>query len=712
MQKVFKHYLLLFFLCLASVQVFSQQVIELKRSEGLHHIGRQALVYEDHSINKGISEIVALSPDSFRLANEDLPNFNVTKAGIWLKIRLTTQERGQWMIEAAYSSIVKVNFYSFKKGVQTSAMKSGIKVPTNERTLLGGHILFETGLLPGDTMDCYLRFENEGPLVTPLKAGDITEFFNQDHYENFLHGAYFGIMLLMVLYNLFLYFTNRDVVYVYYILYIVFSALFIAFFLGYVLMMPTWLRYVFSVVPVFIPACFGFFGLLFTIRFLNTKKHAPRLHKFIIVFLWLVTLPVFIAFSGFAHESVGLIQVFGVILALLCLATGITVLKKGYRPAKFYVFGFGAYMIGLLILIITNVSHYSIGGLERYALELGSAIEAVMLSFAIGDKLNIANIERQKAQAQTLVALQENERLIKEQNAMLERKVKERTIELEEQKEIVEEKNKEIVDSINYAKRIQYTLLAHDQFLNEHLPEHFVLFKPKDIVSGDFYWATSVGGEAQSSKLKVPNGASSELQTPNSELFYLAVCDSTGHGVPGAFMSLLNISLLNEAITERKLKEPNKIFDHVRARLIESISKEGQQDGFDGLLLMLERNGQEINVQYAAANNPPVLVRNGSIEELNADKMPVGKGERTDAFSLHTIRVQKGDLLVLYTDGYADQFGGPKGKKFKYKQLDKLVLDNSAADLKQLKQTLETTFDEWKGDLEQVDDVCIIGIRF
>lgn len=273
-------------------------------------------------------------------------------------------------------------------------------------------------------------------------------------------------------------------------------------------------------------------------------------------------------------------------------------------------------------------------------------------------------------------------KIIVQQNASLQSQ----KTELLQKNHIIEEKQKEIVDSINYAKRIQYTLLAHDNFLKENLPEHFVYFKPKDIVSGDFYWATKKNNK-----------------------FYLAVCDSTGHGVPGAFMSLLNIGFLTEAINEKGIEEPSRVFDHVRQRLIENISKEGQKDGFDGILVCIDEISKTIT--YSAANNAPVLVSNDVYNELSADRMPVGIGERKELFELFTMNYKKGDVLYLYTDGYADQFGGPKGKKFKYKQLNELLLTVSAKPLVEQKIGLDNAYEKWRGDLEQIDDVCIIGIK-
>jgi serine phosphatase RsbU (regulator of sigma subunit) len=212
------------------------------------------------------------------------------------------------------------------------------------------------------------------------------------------------------------------------------------------------------------------------------------------------------------------------------------------------------------------------------------------------------------------------------------------------------------------------------------------MFNPKDIVSGDFYWATE-----------------------HNNKFYLAICDSTGHGVPGAFMSLLNMGFLSEAVKEKNIEEPHEIFNYVRLRLINSISSEQQKDGMDGILLCVDRTTNQIT--YSAANNEPILVSNNKVIELPKDKMPVGKGEKNESFTLHQVTASKGDVLYLYTDGYADQFGGPKGKKFKYKQLNDLLLNSCHDDLNQQKEILLSSFINWKGNLEQVDDVLIVGIK-
>jgi len=262
----------------------------------------------------------------------------------------------------------------------------------------------------------------------------------------------------------------------------------------------------------------------------------------------------------------------------------------------------------------------------------------------------------------------------------------------DKQKELIEEKQKEIIDSINYARRIQNTLLAQHDFLNKMFQNYFIFFKPKDIVSGDFYWAA-------------------EKKSDSSEqLIYLAVCDSTGHGVPGAFVSLMNISFLNEAINDKDLEQPNEIFNYVRKRLTDSISKDGQKDGFDGILICWNKTKNIIT--YAAANNKPVISTKEGYSELPCDKMPVGIGYKNNSFTLFSIPYQKDETLYLYTDGFADQFGGPKGKKYKYKAMNEFLQKLFVTSLKDQENLINQEFNNWKGDLEQVDDVCVVGLTF
>ncbi len=262
--------------------------------------------------------------------------------------------------------------------------------------------------------------------------------------------------------------------------------------------------------------------------------------------------------------------------------------------------------------------------------------------------------------------------------------------ETQHQKHIIEEKHKEITDSINYAERIQRSFIATKEILHENLNDYFVYFLPKDIVSGDFYWAS-----------KLNNGN-----------FALVTADSTGHGVPGAIMSLLNITSLEKAI--ENYTEPSEILNSTRKTIIERLKKdgspEGGKDGMDASLTVYDFKNNKLII--AAANNPIWIVRGVEVIEVKPDKMPVGKHDKdTISFTQQEVQLQSGDVVYTLTDGFPDQFGGEKGKKFMSKTLKSLLLSNSHLPMLQQKQILEKTFIDWVGNNEQVDDVTLIGVR-
>lgn len=267
-------------------------------------------------------------------------------------------------------------------------------------------------------------------------------------------------------------------------------------------------------------------------------------------------------------------------------------------------------------------------------------------------------------------------------------------VEILKQKDIIEEKNKSITDSIHYAKRIQKALLASESTLKKNLTEYFVLYKPKDIVSGDFYWAQNI-----------------------NDNFLICTADCTGHGVPGAFMSLLGISYLNEITRERNVNNPAQVLEKLRSEIILNLGADENIEGSnavnDGMdMVLCNFKFKEMTLDFACSNNPLWLIRNGEFIEFKGDKMPVGRyyGE-LKSFTPRSIALQKGDLIYTLTDGYADQFGGTNGKKFKYKPLQDLLVKIARLPLSEQQVILEKNITEWRGKLEQVDDILIIGIK-
>lgn len=261
--------------------------------------------------------------------------------------------------------------------------------------------------------------------------------------------------------------------------------------------------------------------------------------------------------------------------------------------------------------------------------------------------------------------------------------------ELGEKNKVIAEKNQAITDSIEYARNIQRSILLPDDEFKKMLPESFVFYRPQSIVSGDFYWG--YGGDG---------------------IISVACCDCTGHGVPGACMSMLCSTLLNEAVIEKRISNPASVLDYVRKMIITSLkqTETSQKDGMDAVLIML--NTQNLVLQFAATNNPLIMVRDGKLIEHPRDKQPVGffSGEMKP-FTLREVQLQKGDVLYMFSDGFKDQNGGPKNKKLGSTSLKEMLFSIHQYPMKGQKDKTEKIFTEWLGTNEQVDDVLVIGIR-
>ncbi|MEZ4939150.1 MAG: SpoIIE family protein phosphatase [Crocinitomicaceae bacterium] len=291
----------------------------------------------------------------------------------------------------------------------------------------------------------------------------------------------------------------------------------------------------------------------------------------------------------------------------------------------------------------------------------------------------------------------------------------------EHQKELVEEKNKEILDSINYAKRIQTAILPPDHLIKKSLPNSFVLYLPKDIVAGDFYWMETVG----SSKYQV-DSSQSQLGTDYLEptTILIAAADCTGHGVPGAMVSVVCNNGLNRSVREFGLTDPGKILDKTREIVIQEFEKSEEEvkDGMDIAMVSIEQQQEEgsalaqhscSKLKYSGAHNPLWIIRNGSneIEEIKANKQPIGKYSEPEPFTTHHIELFSGDQVYIFSDGYADQFGGDKGKKMKSSNFKRYLLEIKDQDVQEQKLLLKNQFEKWRGEFEQLDDVCVIGFR-
>ena len=286
-------------------------------------------------------------------------------------------------------------------------------------------------------------------------------------------------------------------------------------------------------------------------------------------------------------------------------------------------------------------------------------------------------------------AILEMRKSLKEYSEEMEAKVKERTIEIRKQKEIIEAKNKDITASISYAERIQTASLPSLDIIEEELNEYFILFKPKDIVSGDFYWFTKI-----------------------DDLFIIAAIDCTGHGVPGAFMSLVGLNLLSAIVLENHITEPHMILEELHKRVQSALrqSSTANQDGMDAAICVI--NKKKNIVEFSGARNPLIYIQNNEIYKIKGDRKSVGgKQSAAKSFTKHTVNIETDTSFYIFSDGYQDQFGGPNNRKFMVKNMYKMFMENHHKPMKEQQIIYNDIIESWMSLTDQIDDILLIGFK-
>jgi len=343
------------------------------------------------------------------------------------------------------------------------------------------------------------------------------------------------------------------------------------------------------------------------------------------------------------------------------------------------------------------------------AARIGYVIIALLMVFGYVRWRTIKLLHRQQELEEEIEKATRQIRKQKEKVESQRDEIKAQRDELKIQRDLVLSQKQEITDSINYARKIQSAVIPDQAHMESIMPEYFVLFRPRDIVSGDFYWVKEI-----------------------RNFLVVAVGDCTGHGVPGAFMSMLGISLLNEQVGESHFDKPGEILDRLRKKVKYTLTQEGrfkeQKDGMDMVLVMLDRNTREL--QFAGAFNPLYLLRDKSVAgytgmerfpsldsgehrmfEVKGDPQPIAIHESEYDFTTWTIQLMEGDVIYLFTDGFPDQIGGKLGKKFLTRNFKKTILELQHLSMIEQKKSLESTLDEWMTGYEQVDDITVMGIK-
>jgi len=675
-----------------------------------------AFIYLDCNQQLSFQEIVNLQNTFVKYSDTVTWNPN---CAYWVKITInnTLPHEYEWVLNLGkdfnlidvFDPLPALNQYAHKR--------NGIFVSPTDRNIdeMVSQAKVRVNFLPKSKKTLFIRYQNinNRPIKADLKLIKKDKFEEDVKYRNLSQGIFQGLIWIMVFYNFLIFVLNRERVYLYYSLYLLGTALF--------LMVMSSLALdgvngeVFHFIWYFAGLCVAFY-FMFMRAFLKTEELFPKLDKGI---LWAIRIQfgvvAFVMLYYILTKNVKLIAILYtysivvqsafILVVLVVLVTRIRKNKDKNKNKLIYFFVLGS--LGLIAGAVTGnllnwfeLAPRAVGGAF---VQVGIVSEILLFSMGLGYRMKLNEKEKQTAQENLIIQLKENESLQRTLNQELEQKVQERTQEIEQQKEQInkknhqlEETNKKMTDSITYAARIQAAILGDITQLEEELGNAFILFRPRDIVSGDFYWLKKIEVEEKSYKIFV-------------------VADCTGHGVPGAFMTVMGVDSLEEIVRQEKTWKPDQILYKLDKRITAATTQRqstGRQirDGMDIVILVFEEGTNK--AYFAGAKNPLFHIRgNEHLLTKGSTSAIGGTSKKEKSFSMHEITYQKGDVFYLYSDGFQDQFGGEKGMKYMSKLFREKLVAISNFPMATQKEILDKEFVEWKGTQSQTDDVILAGIR-
>ncbi len=694
-----------------------------------HH----AAYFEDRSGALGIEEVMKLDSGSFQKIRSHRKNFGRPLQPVWVRFKVKNpSDRSQdpVLLETSRAMTNKIRLYQVRNGEVVDHMRSGDHVPFSEHPFTHRRPIFPVQLKAGETNTFYLKIEAEGAtVVLSLKAWTKEAFQSFDQKERLLLGLFYGFLIFVILIFSFFYFELKERSFLFYFLYVINIGLLLFCLDGFSY------RFFFPEAPYLADRAVLFFSfssimlhLLYGRDYLRFWKYLPRTDRLAKTLILLAGIGILM---GCSYGTLYLVafpfsHVFSFFSPVFLLACSIYLRSKGHAISIRFLLAFGTLIVGIIFLLLGNVGLIPPSPVTVHWLKIGVLGEVIFLSLTMAEKYRQLRLEKEQARKESLEKLQELNKLKDEYNKELEEKVAQRTAQLEERTEELEieraklrEVNQNVFSSIRYAERIQNAILPRKEEIEPLFRDHFIFFRPRDIVSGDIYWMARVRTSTpeENSPSSIPQVVSKQpAVAEGSELIVFAAVDCTGHGVPGAFLSILGHDILNRTVQDPQVNSPGQALQHLDDAVQRTFERsqggdESIKDGMDMGMCALDRS--RMILYFAGAQNPCYIIREGELFELKGDKQVIGGSTPNEEkkFTDHRFEVQQGDAIYLFSDGYPDQFGGPKGKKFKYKAFKELLIQVHHKEMSEQHRIIEETFDDWKGEHEQIDDVLVIGVR-
>ncbi len=721
--------------------IFAQTVIDLQNPNLPKYLGEYCKILEDKEGQFSITEVINLEKQAlFKASTNEVPNFQITPFTYWLQFELKNNSQEKFFLEIDKGDIDSLSLYHIQADTVTKVFHIGQLVPFKTRFHQGHQFIFPLNLVENTTQTFFIRVKSIKPLAIPLVIAKESTMTWLSYRQDITQGMYFGFALLIILYNLFIWFSVRDKLYLIYVVYVAMLSITLADFKGISASL------LFVNFESFNPYTIGIYGVagslanIFSVLFLETKRQLPKNHKILVFLILCYFISALLGFLGFRFASCISVNAIALISSFYLLYTSWILYKQGFKPAKFYLYAFGSFLFCVIAQFSGNLGLLPANAFTLQAMQLGSAAEMLLLSLALADKINSLKVDNEKAKADLLV-------IVQEQNAVLEQKVATRTQELHENNMMLEVQNEEIKQqqeelltinetlgiqhietelqkqraentlielqdttqrlnqSIKYAQNIQQVILPDTALINSFFKEHFTIYLPKDVVSGDFYWFTNL------SDTIIDN------QSYQRALFALADC--TGHGVPGAFVTMVCNTLLYEAVEIAKIESPAKILQNLDIRIQKILRQhEGKNsDGLDISLCLFEKQAhQKIEITFAGSHTYIYYFENLThaenhiITKMSGDRITIGgNSNNKQKFNNQIFTQQKGQVIYFSTDGYTDQNDANRNRLGLQNLRTMLGAFQNTA-LNEQKQILIDALNQHQKEQPQRDDISVVGL--
>ncbi|PKR80052.1 hypothetical protein CW751_11840 [Brumimicrobium salinarum] len=678
-------------------------------------IANKALKYEDKDYVINIEQLIINDTLKYDSIHKPIETIDFTSSRWIVKFNARNPFSAKKLaLETGRPITDKVNLYEVKNKEIVNTWKSGDFMPFADKTVKHRKNIFPIDFEKNETKHFYLVLESDGEMINlPLTFWEQRSFYIDDYSNNLFHGFYFGVLAVVVIIFFFFYIILKEISFLYYILYVAFQFMLQFSLEGFThqFFFPNSV-YLSSISVLLSAAGAVIFVILYAANFLKIKQRSKKWNKYfngillallLIVIMSLIPGPT----HAFAYPLVNLLSLVGTVSIIIAI---ISLNRKGYKVNKAFSLGFIILIVGSTIFILGNLGIFGDAMISELSLKISSGLEILALSLSMAQRYKELQEEKENIQQEALETL--------------EIQVEDRTKELRQKREELEIQNKNMLDSIKYAERIQNAILPTEKHIKSVIPDSFILYKPRDIVSGDFYFVENVTSKS-------------------GEKFSLfGAIDCTGHGVPGAFMSFLGNNFLSQSIKIDEINTTGQALDFLNQGIFKSLKiKEYEEagvtirDGMDLTLCGLNRSKNKLyfsgaknaiqiatkkeNLKHWSSLEKNIKVLETSPDndfvliEIKGNREAIGYGDSLNNFNFKTIELPifTGDVIYQYSDGYPDQFGGPKNKKFGSKRFKKLLLSICEKPMAEQRKILRHEFRKWKGDLEKLDDVLVMGVR-